>query len=55
MLNSFSKGVGDVVRLLRDYLRSWGVYLLYNDGLVILHLIALLKEEELVEWIDNIF
>jgi hypothetical protein len=54
-LDSFGKGAGDVIRLLRDHLRSWGVYLPYNDGLVIPHLIALLEEEELVEWTDDIF
>ena len=54
-MNSFGKGARDIVRLLRDHLRSWGVYLPYNNGPVIPHLIALLKKEEPVKWTDNIF
>jgi hypothetical protein len=43
------------VRYFRDYLRLWGVYVPYKKGPEIPHLIALLGEDEPVEWTEDMF
>ena len=51
----FTKGETDLVRAFRDYLRSQGVYIPYKKGPVIPHLIALLREDEPVQWTEDTF